>query len=166
MTKFLFTPPNSYHPNGKAFTHGPRKNLEIFFLLVKLILPPVDCNHVDWSSWSECSTTCGNGTETRNKNTTECSHVNETQLCNKGSCPGIHSCYDSCTDLVNNFLPFLKHFTSSIPLWTLGRHNKLHNELPPPPNKKLHRTQLKCVLPKCFHREDRGNGVLRTTMLR
>ena len=106
MTKFLFTPPNSYHPNGKAFTHGPRKNLEIFFLLVKLILPPVDCNHVDWSLWSECSTTCGNGTETRNKNTTECSHVNETQPCNKGSSPGIHSCYDGCTDLVNNFLPF------------------------------------------------------------
>ena len=104
MTKFLFTPPNSYHPNGKAFTHGPRKNLEIIFLLVKLILPPVDCNIVDWSLWSECSTTCGNGTETRNKNTTECSHVNETQPCNKGSCPGIHSCYDGCTDLVNNFL--------------------------------------------------------------
>ena len=38
MTKFLFTSPNSYHPNGKAFTHGQRKNLEIFFLLVKLIL--------------------------------------------------------------------------------------------------------------------------------
>ena len=60
QAKFLHTPPNSYHPfihpNGKPFfTHGSRKNLEIFFLLVKTILPPVDCDADDWSSWSSCS---------------------------------------------------------------------------------------------------------------
>ena len=60
LTKFLHTPPNSYHPwihpNGKPFfTYDPRKNLEIFFLFVKSILPPVDCDADDWSSWSSCS---------------------------------------------------------------------------------------------------------------
>ena len=67
-----------------------KNEFEALFLLFNSYLPPVDCDVVDWSSWSECATTCGDGTETRNKNTTECQHHNETRPCNNGPCPGNH----------------------------------------------------------------------------
>ena len=70
----------------------------VFYLFKTSIydVHPVDCEVGDWSTWSECSATCGNGTETRNRNVTtialhqgkECPHLNESQVCHDQPCPG------------------------------------------------------------------------------
>ena len=58
---------------------------------------PVDCQWGDWSEYSACSETCGDGTKTRWRNKAvhaknggeECSgQSQETVTCNNGLCPG------------------------------------------------------------------------------
>ena len=45
---------------------------------------------LDWASWTSCSVTCGDGTQTRSR--PDCSYApelcNEEQNCNLGECPG------------------------------------------------------------------------------
>lgn len=59
-----------------------------------------DGGYSEWSSWSQCSTTCGNGRHTRSRSCTnpppsaggkDCSELGpekETGECNNGGCPG------------------------------------------------------------------------------
>ena len=57
---------------------------------------PVDCKVEDWSSWSDCSATCGGGTKTRGKGVVQeaenggavCS-AKEEEPCNTDQCKGI-----------------------------------------------------------------------------
>jgi hypothetical protein len=58
----------------------------------------VDCQFLEWSTWSECSESCGGGTKTALRNATkpehggaECSEANMTKEaeCNTVGCPGI-----------------------------------------------------------------------------
>ncbi|XP_054770254.2 uncharacterized protein LOC129278063 isoform X2 [Lytechinus pictus] len=59
--------------------------------------PPVDGNFTQWSTWSSCSESCGNGTQTRNRTCTDPPPSNggadctdpstETQVCNTQACP-------------------------------------------------------------------------------
>jgi len=57
---------------------------------------PVDCQLEDWSTWSPCSTTCGNGTMSRNRPVLHDSqnggagckgNISETSSCSKADCP-------------------------------------------------------------------------------
>ena len=57
----------------------------------------VDCEWTEWSSWDDCSETCGNGSQSRSRNSTgpfyggeNCTgDGEETQQCNSIECPGI-----------------------------------------------------------------------------
>ena len=61
-----------------------------------LIFSAIDGNYTKWSEWSECSVTCGGGSQTRTRNCTEpqyggkyCSDLgsaSETQDCNTDAC--------------------------------------------------------------------------------
>lgn len=58
-----------------------------------------DGNYTTWSDWSECSTTCGEGKQSRSrtctspppkhsgKNCSELGAADDTQMCNPGPCP-------------------------------------------------------------------------------
>lgn len=68
-----------------------KQNLHIVFIA------SVDCKWAEWSDWSECSTTCGNGSRSRDriKSTlanavgTDCEgDTTESELCHIQSCPG------------------------------------------------------------------------------
>lgn len=68
-----------------------------FFLLQRLFLVcSVDCEVDDWSTWSDCSATCGEGTKTRERGVVqgsenggaECPVLEEKELCNTDQCPG------------------------------------------------------------------------------
>ncbi|XP_022796325.1 A disintegrin and metalloproteinase with thrombospondin motifs adt-1-like [Stylophora pistillata] len=60
---------------------------------------PTDGNYTTWSDWSECSTTCGEGKQSRSrtctspppkhsgKNCSELGAADDTQMCNPGPCP-------------------------------------------------------------------------------
>ena len=60
-----------------------------------------DGGYTEWSSWSQCSATCGDGRHTRSRSCTnpppspggkDCSQLGpdtETGECNDGGCPGI-----------------------------------------------------------------------------
>ena len=56
----------------------------------------VDCEVSEYGPWSECSVTCGTGTETRNRDVTvaplyqgaECPPLSENRTCTKDPCPG------------------------------------------------------------------------------
>ena len=61
-----------------------------------VIFSAIDGNYTKWSEWSECSVTCGRGSQTRTRNCTEpqyggknCSELgqaSETQECNTDAC--------------------------------------------------------------------------------
>ena len=71
------------------------------FLLTEstVLFIDIDGGWGDWTSWSSCSETCGNGTETRTRECdnpeptesgTDCLGNNaESQQCNAGACPGM-----------------------------------------------------------------------------
>lgn len=57
---------------------------------------PVDCQHTEWTGWSQCTKTCGGGTETRTRRITRnaahggtpCpTNLSETRACNTQGCP-------------------------------------------------------------------------------
>jgi len=56
----------------------------------------VDCKVEDWSSWSDCSATCGGGTKTRGRGVVQeaenggapCPALEEEESCNTDQCPG------------------------------------------------------------------------------
>ena len=56
---------------------------------------PVDCVATAWTAWSECSHSCGQGTETRSRRVTvsaahggkDCGALSQSQTCNSGPCP-------------------------------------------------------------------------------
>jgi len=56
----------------------------------------VDCKVEDWSSWSDCSATCGGGTKTRGRGVVQeaenggaaCPALEEKEPCNTDQCPG------------------------------------------------------------------------------
>ena len=58
--------------------------------------PTVDCEVEDWSSWSDCSATCGGGTKTRGRGVVQeaenggaaCPTLEEEEPCNTDQCPG------------------------------------------------------------------------------
>ena len=59
----------------------------------------VNCTWAEWSQWTSCSTTCGSGQQTRNRDKAteadyggiECTgEINETQACpNNPNCPSM-----------------------------------------------------------------------------
>lgn len=59
---------------------------------------PVDCKWNAWSSWTECSLSCANGTQLRTRTFEPARHggrdcigePSSTQFCNTQRCPGIH----------------------------------------------------------------------------
>jgi len=61
-----------------------------------LYCPVADCKVEDWSSWSDCSTTCGGGTKTRGRGVVQeaenggaaCPALEEKEPCNTDQCPG------------------------------------------------------------------------------
>ena len=70
--------------------------MELDLQSLNINFSPVDCQVGVWTQWSECSATCGNGIETRNRNVTtqtvnegkECPHLNESRACNTNPCTG------------------------------------------------------------------------------
>ena len=60
-------------------------------------MPLVDGILLEWSAWSRCSVSCGNGTSSRNRTCVEPQHggrdctgyLNEEQWCKDRECPGI-----------------------------------------------------------------------------
>ena len=68
-----------------------------FFLMGGIYLVcSVDCEVEDWSSWSDCSATCGGGNKTRGRGVvqeadnggTACPALEEVKACNSDQCPG------------------------------------------------------------------------------
>ena len=61
----------------------------------------VDGVYLDWSSWSDCSTTCSNGTQYRERTCIEAKYsglpcstfgaAEEERHCNLRKCPGIYT---------------------------------------------------------------------------
>merc|ERR1719447_1972431 len=57
---------------------------------------PADCEVEDWSSWSDCSATCGGGTKTRGRGVVQeaenggavCPALEEKESCNTDQCSG------------------------------------------------------------------------------
>ena len=70
--------------------------MELDLQSLNINFSPVDCQVGVWTQWSECSATCGNGTETRNRNVTtqtvnegeKCPDLHENRTCNTNPCPG------------------------------------------------------------------------------
>jgi len=58
---------------------------------------PVDCKVHDWSPWSKCSATCGNGTRTRAKTFTEPLHGGKPCPCNSTESQSEHCTNGLCT---------------------------------------------------------------------
>jgi len=62
----------------------------------KFLAGSVNCEVEDWSSWSECSTTCGDGTRTRERKVVQepenggaaCQDREERDSCNTEPCEG------------------------------------------------------------------------------
>ncbi len=78
------------------FEHMKLK-LKQFFLLSKIFRNLIDGNWGSWSTWAQCSATCGGGTQTRKRNCDSPAPSNggtvcvgsgtESQTCNNAACP-------------------------------------------------------------------------------
>ena len=74
--------------------------LLLLYKAIKLFMchfASVDCEWTEWSIWEECSETCGNGSQSRSRNSTgpyfggvNCTGaMRETQQCNISECPSM-----------------------------------------------------------------------------
>ena len=66
--------------------------------LITIFTNSVACNVSDWGPWENCSVTCGNGTETRNRHVTvpainqQCLYpLVESRPCFQHPCPGMYT---------------------------------------------------------------------------
>jgi len=86
-----------YDETARAWSEiGRMKKARHFHAVVELsLLCSVDCKVEDWSSWSDCSATCGGGTKTRGRGVVQdaenggavCPALEEEEPCNIDQCP-------------------------------------------------------------------------------